>query len=342
MYDIALIMGDGIGPEISESAVSVLEIINDRFKLKFSINRVEAGDKALNETGYALPAETLSSIKKSTACLKAPVGESASDVIVFLRRSLNLYANVRPIKSYPNMSALKNNIDFVIVRENTEDLYIGNEFDINDDASIAIRLISKKASKQIASYACNTAKYRNILNKVTCVHKSNVMKKTDGLFLKTCEMVSKTHSNIKFESMYVDACAMNIIRNPEKFDVIVTTNMFGDILSDEAAQISGSLGIAPSANIGDKYAIFEPIHGAAFDIAGKKIANPISIILSIKMMLDWIGIKYNDNEASAVSKVVENAIYNTINKNIKTKDIGGNYTTNEFTKEVINRIQLMQ
>ena len=338
MYDIALITGDGIGPEISEAAISLLEMINDRFKLKFSVNRVEAGDRALNETGHALPSETLSSIKKSTACLKAPVGESASDVIVFLRQNLNLYANIRPIKSYPNMPALKNNIDFVIVRENTEDLYIVNEFDINDDAAIAIRLISKKASKQIASYACNTAKYRNILNKVTCVHKSNVMKKTDGLFRKTCEQVARTYNNIKFESMYVDACAMNIIRNPEKFDVIVTTNMFGDILSDEAAQISGSLGIAPSANIGDKYAIFEPIHGAAFDIAGKKIANPVSIILSIKMMLDWIGSKYNDNEASVVSKAVENAIYNTINKNIKTKDIGGNYTTNEFTKEVIDRI----
>ena len=338
MYNISLITGDGIGPEISESAISILETINDKFMLKFTIDKLEAGDRVLNKTGHALPTETISSIKKSTACLKAPVGESASDVIVFLRQKLNLYANVRPIKSYPNMSALKNNIDFVIVRENTEDLYMGNEFYINDDAAIAIRLVSKIASKKIATYACNIAKSRNILNKVTCVHKSNVMKKTDGLFVKTCEEISRSHNNIKFESMYVDACAMNIIRNPEKFDVIVTTNMFGDILSDEAAQISGSLGIAPSANIGDKYALFEPIHGAAFDIAGKKIANPVSIMLSTKMMLDWISTKYDDREAVFVAQRLENAIYETVQKNIKTKDIGGNYTTVEFTKEVINRI----
>lgn len=337
MYNISLINGDGVGPEISRSAIRILENIHDKFNLKFIIDELEAGDNMLSKTGHALPTKTLKSINRSIACLKAPIGESASDVIVFLRQKLNLYANIRPIKSYPNMKSLKNNIDFVIVRENTEDLYLGNEFEVGDTA-IAMRVISEKASREISEYACKIAKYRNGLNKVTCVHKANVLKKTDGLFVNICKEVIKSHRNIKFESMYVDACAMNMIRNPEKFDVIVTTNMFGDILSDEAAQISGSLGIVPSANIGEKYALFEPVHGAAFDIAGKQIANPTAIILSIKMMLDWISTKYHDKESNFVATRLENAVDSTIKNNIKTKDIGGNYTTNEFTSEIINRI----
>ncbi len=337
MYNISLITGDGVGPEISESAVGVLEAINDKHGLKFSIDKLEAGDESLKKTGYALPEETLTSIKHSSACLKAPVGESASDVIVVLRRLLNLYANIRPIKSYPNILALKDNIDFVIVRENTEDLYIGEELEM-DNFAIAIRLISENASRKIAKYAFNMAKQRNKLNKVTCVHKSNVMKKTDGLFVKVCNDVSKSYSNIELEKMYVDACAMNIIRIPEKFDIIVTTNMFGDILSDEAAQVAGSLGIAPSANIGDNYALFEPVHGAAFDIAGKHIVNPSSFILSIKMMLDWFGIKYNDKKSVYISQKLESAICEIVKDNIKTKDMGGNFTTKQFTNEVIKKL----
>ncbi len=337
MYKIALITGDGIGPEISESVIKVLETINDKLDLKIKIEKLAAGDYALAKTGKALPESTLESIKKSNACLKAPVGESAADVIVVLRRTLNLYANIRPAKSYPNMPALKDNIDLVIVRENTEDLYTGMEFDVGNSA-VALRTISERASKRIAKYAFLMAIQRNQKNKVTCVHKSNVMRKTDGLFAKSCSEVARDFQSIHFEQMYVDACAMNLIRQPEEFDVIVTTNLFGDILSDEAAQVVGGLGMASSANIGDDFALFEPVHGAAFDIAGKQAANPSSFILSAKMMLEWLGMKNQDQKCFLVAKKIESAVYSVVKNGIKTKDIGGNLTTSEFSQQVVSNI----
>ena len=337
MYNISLITGDGIGPEISESVVKVLETINDKLGLKIKIEKLEAGDKALAKTGKALPETTLGTIKNSDACLKAPVGESAADVIVVLRRMLNLYANIRPAKSYPNMPALKDNIDLVIVRENTEDLYTGMEFEVGNTA-VALRTISEDASKRIAKYAFLTAVQRNQKMKVTCVHKSNVMKKTDGLFARSCSEVAKQFPKIQFEQMYVDACAMNLIRQPEAFDVIVTTNLFGDILSDEAAQVVGGLGMAPAANIGDNFALFEPVHGAAFDIAGKQAANPSSFILSAKMMFEWLGMKNNDKNCFDVAKKLESAVYGVVKDGIKTKDIGGDKTTMEFTQQIISRL----
>ncbi|RMW33186.1 MAG: isocitrate/isopropylmalate dehydrogenase family protein, partial [Candidatus Nitrosomarinus sp.] len=288
MYKISLITGDGIGPELSESAISVLNTIQEKYGIEFEISKLIAGDKALEQTGKALPDDVVETIKNSDVCLKAPVGESAADVIVVLRRMLDLYANIRPSKSYPHMPALRDDIDMVIVRENTEDLYTGKEFSLGDSA-VALRIISEDASKRIAKYAFETAKQRNSMKKVTCVHKSNVMRVTDGLFAKACIEVSKDYPEIEFEEMYVDACAMNLIRQPEKFDVVVTTNLFGDILSDESSQVVGGLGMAPAANLGDNFALFEPVHGAAFDIAGQNIANPSSFLLSIKMMLDWLG-----------------------------------------------------
>ena len=337
MYKISLITGDGIGPELSESVIDVLNAVNDKFGVKVEVIKLQAGDVALKKTGKALPDETLDTIKKSDACLKAPVGESAADVIVVLRRLLDLYANIRPAKSYPNMPVLKEGIDMVIVRENTEDLYTGMEFDIGE-TSIALRSISKSASERIAKHAFMTAEQRNGKKKVTCVHKSNVMKKTDGLFAKTCESVAKNYPKIAFEQMYVDACAMNLIRQPEAFDVVVTTNLFGDILSDEASQVVGGLGMAPAANIGDKFALFEPVHGAAFDIAGKQIANPSSFILSAKMMFEWLGMKNNDKSCYNVAKKIEDAVYGIVKEGIKTKDIGGDKSTREFTQNVIARI----
>ena len=338
MYNISLITGDGIGPEISESAISIVETIHDNLGLQFTINKLQAGDIALKNTGHALPDETLESIKKSDACLKAPVGESAADVIVALRRILDLYANIRPAKSYPNMSALRDDIDLVIVRENTEDLYTGKEFEI-DNTAVAMRIISEKASKRIANYAFITAKQRNQKNKVTCVHKSNVMRKTDGLFSRACSDIAENFPEIEFENMYVDACAMNLIRQPQSFDVIVTTNLFGDILSDESAQVVGGLGMAPAANIGDNFALFEPVHGAAFDIAGKHIANPSSFILSIKMMLEWLGTKNNDTKCFDIAKKIETTVYDVVKAGIKTKDIGGDKSTSEFTNEIIAKLK---
>ena len=337
MYKISLITGDGIGPELSESAVTVLNTINEKFDLKFEIIKLSAGDKALAETGKALPDETIDAIKQSDACLKAPVGESASDVIVVLRRMLDLYANIRPAKSYPHMPALRDDIDMVIVRENTEDLYTGKEFSLGNSA-VALRIISEDASKRIAKYAFETATQRNSMKKVTCVHKSNVMRITDGLFAKACTEVSKDYPDISFEEMYVDACAMNLIRQPEKFDVIVTTNLFGDILSDESSQVVGGLGMAPAANIGDDFALFEPVHGAAFDIAGKNIANPSSFLLSIKMMLDWLGNKHNDSKCIEVGQKLESTIFDLVKSGVKTKDIGGEMSTSEFTNAITNNL----
>ncbi len=337
MYRISLITGDGIGPEISDAVIDVLQTINDNLGLKIEIKKLEAGDTTLRKTGKALPDSTLETIKKSDACLKAPVGESAADVIVVLRRILDLYANIRPAKSYPNMPALGENIDLVIVRENTEDLYTGMEFDVGDSA-VALRTISVNASKRIARYAFKTAIQRNKQRKVTCVHKSNVMRKTDGLFARSCQEISKDYPDIAFEQMYVDACAMNLIRQPESFDVIVTTNLFGDILSDEAAQVVGGLGMAPAANIGDNFALFEPVHGAAFDIAGKHAANPSSFILSAKMMFEWLGMKNNDDKCYAIAKKIEDAVYGVVRDGTKTKDIGGNKTTKEFAQQVVSKI----
>ncbi len=337
MYTISLITGDGIGPELSDSAIKILEAIHDKLDVKFSIKKLDAGDGAFKKFGKALPEETISSIKNSDACLKAPVGESAADVIVVLRRMLDLYANIRPAKSYPTMPSLAENIDMVIVRENTEDLYTGKEFEI-DNAAVAFRIISEKASKRIAKYAFEVARQRDGKKLVTCVHKSNVMRITDGLFSRSCKEISKSYPDVKFEQMYVDACAMNLIRQPESFDVIVTTNLFGDILSDESAQVIGGLGMAPAANIGDNYALFEPVHGAAFDIAGKNIANPTSFILSIKMMLEWLGNKNNDEKCHAVSKKLEDTIISVVQNKIRTKDIGGDKTTSEFTKIISEKL----
>ena len=337
MYTISLITGDGIGPELSESVISVLNTIQDKFDLKFDIAKLSAGDLALEETGKALPAKTVESIKRSDACLKAPVGESAADVIVVLRRMLDLYANIRPAKSYPHMPALRDDIDMVIVRENTEDLYTGKEFSLGD-SSVALRIISEKASKRIARYAFETSRQRNFMRKVTCVHKSNVMRITDGMFAKACADVSKDYPDIAFEEMYVDACAMNLIRQPDQFDVIVTTNLFGDILSDESSQVVGGLGMAPAANIGDDFALFEPVHGAAFDIAGKNIANPSSFLLSIKMMLDWLGNKHGDSKCIEVGQKLESTIFDLVKTGVKTRDIGGDKSTTEFTKQITDNL----
>lgn len=335
MYKISLITGDGIGPELSEASLQILDTIHDHLGVQLHIEKLLAGDAALEKYGTALPDSTLTSIRNSDACMKAPVGESAADVIVVLRRMLNLYANIRPAVSYPYMPALKDNIDLVIVRENTEDLYTGQEFEV-DGAAVAFRIISEKASEKIASYAFETAMQRGNKKKVTCVHKSNVMRKTDGLFSRVCANVAKRYPQIKFDQMYVDACAMNLIRQPESFDVIVTTNLFGDILSDEAAEVVGGLGMAPAANIGDDFALFEPVHGAAFDIAGKGIANPSSFILSAKMMFDWLGQKHNDKKCTDVARKLESAVYGVVAKGIKTRDIGGDRTTMEFTKEIVS------
>jgi 3-isopropylmalate dehydrogenase len=333
-YTVSLIRGDGIGPEQTQSAKVILQTISDNSATKFVINEVEAGDRALEKTGEALPEESLDVIRKSQVCLKGPVGESAADVIIVLRRMFDLYANVRPAKSYPNISGLSPHVDLVTVRENTEDLYLGWEFNSDDNTVVALRITSERASRRIAEYAFRTAVARNGKKRVVAVHKANVMRKGDGLFAATCRDVAKNYPKIQYGELYVDACSMNLIRNPEEFDVIVTTNLFGDILSDEAAQVVGGLGMGPAANIGEKFALFEPVHGAAFDIAGKNAANPSSILLSAKMMLEWLSEKHDDKGAAKEGRRIEDAVSEILRQNKKTKDIGGNLSTSEFTKLV--------
>jgi 3-isopropylmalate dehydrogenase len=338
---ISLINGDGIGPELANSAISLLTSINDNCSdLKFKILEVEAGDNAKEKYGVALPDFSFDAVKKSDACLKAPVGEYAADVILVLRRYFDLYANVRPVRSYPNVKSLSPSIDLVTVRENTEDVYLGWEFAIDDETVIALRLTTAKASHQIAEYAFREAMRRNKGKKVVAVHKANVMRKGDGLFTSICRKVASKYPEINYIELYVDACAMNLIRNPEDFDVILTSNLFGDIISDEAAQVVGGLGLSPAANVGPGFALFEPVHGAAFDIANKNVANPSSIFLSIKLMFEWLSERNEKNygELKMMANQIENVLVELLRENIKTKDIGGTLHTDEFTKEFIRRM----
>jgi len=340
-FTISLIGGDGIGPELANSAISLLNSINDNCSdLKFKILEVEAGDIAKEKYGAALPDFSFDAVKKSDACLKAPVGEYAADVILVLRRYFDLYANVRPARSYPNVKSISPSIDLVTVRENTEDVYLGWEFAIDDETVIALRLTTAKASKQIAEYAFREAIRRNKGKKVVAVHKANVMRKGDGLFASICRKVASKYPEINYSELYVDACAMNLIRNPEDFDVILTSNLFGDIISDEAAQVVGGLGLSPAANIGQDFALFEPVHGAAFDIANMNVANPSSIFLSIKLMFEWLSERYERNSAELkmMANHIENVLVELLKENIKTKDIGGRLHTNEFTKEFLRRM----
>jgi len=340
-YNITLVNGDGIGPDLANSGQVLLEKISDYSGIKFDIVKVEAGDNALIKYSKALPDFSFESIKKSDACLKAPVGENAADVILVLRRYFDLYANIRPAKSYPNVKSLNPSVDLVIVRENTEDIYLGWEFPIGNDAVIGLRLTTAEASRKIAEYAFEEALRRDNKRKVVCVHKSNVMRVGDTLFSKISNDVAKKYPDVEFTESYVDACAMNLIRNPEKFDVILTTNLFGDILSDEAAQVVGGLGLAPAGNIGRKFAIFEPVHGAAFDIAKRNIANPSSMFLSIKMMFDWLGSKNKNGEEDNLNdlgKKIENTLTNLLKQNLKTIDVGGDMHTDEFTKMFVTKL----
>jgi 3-isopropylmalate dehydrogenase len=336
-YRIALIRGDGIGPEQAEVTLLVLLKLEELLGLKLEIVDVEAGDACMKRTGTPLPDETIRTLKGSHACLKGPVGETAADVIVRLRQMFDLYANVRPARSLPNVPALKPGVDLVIVRENTEDLYKGYEWEL-DGIAIGIRLITRRGCERIARYAFELARRRK--RKIVAVHKANVMRITCGLFARTCREVSKDYPDIAYSEMYVDAAAMDLIRRPEHFDVIVTTNVFGDILSDEAAQVVGGLGLAPAANIGDEYAIFEPVHGCAPDIAGKGIANPISMILSAAMMFEWLAARYSDERCLEASELVNEAVTRTLEEGkVLTPDLGGRAKTIELGARIASMME---
>ena len=332
-YSIALIEGDGVGPEISKASLVVLDALQEKLGLRFAIKDAPAGDNCKRQTGIPLPDSSLKTIRASDACLKAPVGETAADVIVRLRQMLDLYANIRPAKSLPGVPSLKPGIDMVIVRENTEDLYKGQEFEF-DGGVVALRTITRSASERIARYAFELAEQRGGALKVVAVHKANVLRKSDGLFSQVCKEVSKGHPKVSFSEMLVDAAAMSLIRDPLSFDVIVTTNLYGDILSDEAAQLVGGLGMTPSANIGEGFALFEPVHGAAPDIAGKGVANPVAMILTVAMMLDWLSKAKEDDICAAGASEVRRAVNMVLEGGTKTPDLGGRATTMQVAEAV--------
>jgi 3-isopropylmalate dehydrogenase len=326
-YKISLIQGDGIGPELSEATLKVLQAVEKKFALKFKIIDAPAGDIALEMLGDALPKDTVDKIKNSHACLKGPVGETAADTIVKLRVMFDLYANLRPLKAYPNVKVAHPDIDMYFVRENTEDVYKGLEFSIGTDTTICMRVITRKNCERIAKKAFEIARLRNGKKKVTAIHKANVMRVTDGLFASVCRETAKQYPDIKFNELYVDAASMRLIKEPEIFDVFCTCNMFGDILSDEAAQQIGGLGMAPGANVGDNFGLFEPIHGSAPNRAGKHTANPISMILSAKMMLEWLGEKYGDKKCLQAGAAIENGVIYALRNGQSVPDCGGKTTT---------------
>lgn len=326
-YQIAVIPGDGIGKEVMEATISVLDELDVDFDYIYGI----AGDECNEEHGTPLPQETIDIVRDSDACLFGAAGETAADVIVKIRQEMKMFANLRPVKSYPNTKSLFENVDFMIVRENTEGLYIADQEEETEDGAIAKRVITREAEERIIDYTFQYAKDNN-RTKVTAVHKANVLKKTDGLFKEIFYEVSEKYPDIDTEDFYVDATAMYLVTQPQEFQVVVTTNLFGDILSDEGAGLVGGLGLIPSANIGADGALFEPVHGSAPDIAGQQKANPIAMMLSAIMMLRYLG----ENDAAdkfdaAILKVLSEG-------KTLTGDLGGSATTMEVAQAVKNAL----
>ncbi|MDD5615925.1 MAG: isocitrate/isopropylmalate dehydrogenase family protein [Candidatus Methanoperedens sp.] len=329
---IAVVPGDGIGREVIPAALAVL----DAFDLNIEKIPLEIGYGKWERTGCALADEDVSIIKDCDCVLfgaiTTPPDPNYKSVLLRLRKELDLYANIRPFSPLANVKlpCNKKMFDLVIVRENTEGMYSGVE-ELLDDAAYTTRVITRKGSERIAQSACTIAKKRK--NQITIVHKANVLK-SDSFFRNVCKGVA-TRNKISYNEMLVDAMAYDLVLRPEKYDVIVTTNLFGDILSDVAAAVSGGLGICPSANIGDRYALFEPIHGSAPDIAGKGIANPIASILSVRMMLQWLG---HETEAEILKKAVDSVIA----RGIVTPDLGGSYSTIDVSEAISKNISVLK
>ena len=328
---ITLFKGDGIGPEITEQVIRVLEALN----LPLEFEEYEIGQISYEKTGTLIPDEAIESIKRNKVALKAPVttpiGKGFRSVNVGLRLALDLYANIRPAKSLKGVKTRYDNVDLVTFRENTEDLYIGLEEEISADEVHAIKKITRKASERIIRSAFDYAVDNN-RKKVTCVHKANILKKSDGLFLHIFEEIAKEYPNIEANSLIVDNTCMQLVMKPEQFDIMVMPNLYGDILSDLTSGLIGGLGLLPSYNKNDDYAIFEAVHGSAPDIAGKGIANPTALLLSAVMMLEHLNYK---DEANRIRKAIDDVLENT---DIKTPDLGGKATSKEYTDEIIKRL----
>ncbi|CAM2828750.1 MULTISPECIES: isocitrate dehydrogenase [Pseudoalteromonas] len=330
---ITVIKGDGIGPSIIDSALEILKAAGCDFDYEF----VDAGLAALEKTGELLPQETIDTIAKNKITLKGPlttpVGEGFTSINVTLRKQFGLYANVRPVKSFVGTKARYDDIDIITIRENTQGMYSGLGQVVSEDGNEAEAksVITREGAEKIITFAYELA-VREGRKKVTAVHKANILKSTSGLFLKVAREVAERYPQIESTEMIVDATCMKLVMTPEEFDVVVTTNLFGDILSDLCAGLVGGLGMAPGANIGEDAAIFEAVHGSAPDIAGKNLANPTSVILASIQMLEHLDMGDTaERIRSAVADVIKSG-------DRTTRDLGGSHGTTDFTQSVIDRL----
>jgi isocitrate dehydrogenase (NAD+) len=331
-HRVTLIPGDGIGPELAEATQRVL----DASGVAFEWEVVQAGEAVMAEHGTPLPDHVLDSIRRNKVAIKGPittpVGEGFRSVNVTLRQALNLYANLRPARSIKGLDTRYEDVDLVIVRENTEDLYAGIEHRVGRDAAESIKIITREASERIARFAFDYA-VANGRRKVTAVHKANIMKLSDGLFLESCRTVAAAYEGrVEFEDRIVDNMCMQLVQKPDLYDVLVLPNLYGDIVSDLAAGLVGGLGVAPGANIGGDGAVFEPVHGSAPKYAGQNKANPTAMILSGALMLRHLG------EQAAADRV-ESAVRDVIAEGrTVTYDLGGSAGTREFGQAVAERV----
>ena len=334
MKKVTLIKGDGIGPEITDS---VMKIINAA-GVAIDWDVQTAGADLIKTEGTPLPQRVLDSVKQNKIALKSPVttpiGKGFRSVNVQLRKELDLYANLRPCYNLPNVKTRYDKVDIVVVRENTEDLYAGIERQVDEDTAESIKIITRKASERIAKFAFDYA-IKNNRKEVCVVTKTNICKLSDGLFLECARKIAQQYPQIKFREILVDNCCMQLVQNPNQFDVLLLPNLYGDIVSDLCAGLIGGLGIAQGANIGEKYAVFEPVHGSAPDIAGQDKANPTAMLMSAIEMLNYIG----ENEAGTRIRL---ALFDTLDAGIKTVDLGGGASCSEFTQAIIDRLVVLE
>jgi len=325
-HRITLIPGDGIGPEVTDAVLQILSAA----KVVIEWERHDAGMTAVERGGTPLPSELLESIRRNTVAFKGPVttpvGEGFTSVNVGLRKGLDLYANLRPVWNLPGVPSRFGSVDLVIVRENTEDLYAGLEHQIVPGVVESLKIITEKASTRIGRFAFEYA-HRHRRKRVTAIHKANIMKMSDGLFLDSVRAVAKEFPDIAYDERIIDAACMQLVLAPERFDVLVLPNLYGDIVSDLAAGLVGGLGVVGAANLGPSCAVFEAVHGSAPDIAGKGIANPTALLLSAILMLQHIG------EPAAADAVMK-ALGNVLSAGVRTRDLGGSATTREFADAV--------
>ncbi|HKC12024.1 MAG TPA: isocitrate dehydrogenase (NAD(+)) [Vicinamibacteria bacterium] len=331
-HRITLIPGDGIGPEVAAAAVRVLSATG----LDLEWETEQAGAGAVGEHGSALPDRVLDSVRRNRVALKGPtetpVGKGHRSVNVELRKTLDLYANLRPVKTLPGVKSRYEDVDLVVVRENTEDLYSGLEHVVVPGVVESIKVITERASTRIALFAFEYA-MKHSRKRVTAVHKANIMKLSDGLFLDCCRMVSRAFPNVTYDEIIVDNCCMQLVLDPTRFDTLLLENLYGDIVSDLCAGFVGGLGMTPGANVGEKAAVFEAVHGSAPDIADQNLANPTALLLSGLLMLEHIG------ERASAERIRAALLRVLAAGTVRTRDLGGTATTTEFTDAICREIE---